>query len=74
VLKDADLKALTKIEKLRLLEALWSDLTEDDSQINSPHWHHEELQKSKRLHEEGKAVFSDWGDAKERMRSVIPLR
>jgi hypothetical protein len=74
VLTTADLKGLTKIEKLRLMEALWSDFSDQDSCINSPSWHHEELKDSKRLHGEGRASFSDWGEAKERIQAAVNRR
>ena len=74
MIAQVDVKALTKLEKLRLIEELWSDLSDDDSKIASPQWHQEALDGSKRLHEEGKATFSNWSEAKERIRAAISDR
>jgi Putative addiction module component len=33
------LEKMTVAEKLRLMEAIWADLSRDESQIESPKWH-----------------------------------
>ncbi|MFA7343951.1 MAG: addiction module protein [Terrimicrobiaceae bacterium] len=71
---ELDVKALSKVEKLRLIETLWADLTGDASEITSPPWHQEALRETERLHAEGKASFSDWSEAKERIRAAVSGR
>ena len=34
-----DVKSLSKVEKLRLLETLWIDLSSDEASVTSPAWH-----------------------------------
>ncbi|HEV7927413.1 MAG TPA: addiction module protein, partial [Verrucomicrobiae bacterium] len=34
---------MTIAEKLRMMEALWSDLTRDEKRFESPEWHGEVL-------------------------------
>jgi hypothetical protein len=71
---DLDMKKMSKSEKLRLLEALWIDLSVEEHDIVSPSWHEEALLEAERLHAEGKSKFSDWNDAKERVRAAVSAR
>lgn len=66
-----DVKELSKTEKLRLLETLWADLTADDSQIPSPAWHREALEETRLRHERGEFSFSEWTEAKARLRAAV---
>lgn len=72
MLAELDVKTLSKAEKLRLFEALWADLSVED--IASPQWHQDALHEAERLHAEGKATFSDWSEAKERIRAAVSAR
>ena len=65
------LEKMSRIEKIRLMEALWSDLSEHPSDLESPKWHAEALAKAKRLVKTGKAKFIDWDLAKERIRRKV---
>ena len=50
-------------EQLRLLEALWADLSQCEAALQSPPWHQEVLdQRESRVASE-QARFSDWGDS-----------
>jgi len=66
-----DVSSLSKNEKLRLLETLWAELTGDDSQVPSPAWHRTALEETRALYEQGKVSFSDWTEAKVRLRSAV---
>lgn len=68
---ELDVRSLSKLEKLRLIETLWADLALDDADIISPHWHQNALDEAKQLHSKGKAFFSDWSDAKARIRDTL---
>ena len=71
---DLDIKKMSKVEKLQLLEALWMDLSVEEHEIVSPDWHQEALLEAERLKTEGKSKFSDWNDAKERVRAAVSAR
>lgn len=62
------LKKMSRADKLRAMEALWADLSQTDSDIKSPAWHRDELRKAERAVKSGKAKFSDWDQAKARIR------
>jgi hypothetical protein len=61
------LKKMTRNDKLRAMEAIWADLSRDESKVDAPAWHGEALQEAERLVKQGKAKFSDWEDAKKRI-------
>lgn len=62
------LKKMSQADKLRAMEAIWSDLTGNDARFVSPAWHGTALQETQRLVKAGKARFSDWDEAKTRLR------
>jgi hypothetical protein len=43
------LQQLPRSEKLKLMEALWEDLSRPDSELQSPAWHTKELAATKLL-------------------------
>jgi len=71
MIAELDVKTLSKVEKLRLIEALWADLSAEDAGIVSPQWHQDALHEAEQLHAEGKAAFSDWSQAKKRIREAV---
>ena len=62
------LKKMSRDEKLRAMEALWTDLSQDEERFESPAWHEEALREAERALKAGKAKFSDWEQAKKRIR------
>lgn len=50
------------------LEALWEDLTRDETEYESPAWHEEELAATERRVKDGKEKFVDWEKAKDQLR------
>lgn len=62
------LKKMSRDEKLRAMEAIWADLSRDEDQFESPAWHQEALRVAERALKTGKTQFSDWDEAKKRMR------
>lgn len=63
-----DLSKMSRQEKLIAMESLWADLTEDESRFKSPAWHGEALKETERLVKAGKAKFTNWDEAKVRIR------
>ncbi len=62
------LKKMSRDEKLRAMEAIWTDLSQDEKQFESPAWHEQALRETKILVKMGEAKFSDWDEAKKRLR------
>lgn len=60
------LETLSRAEKLRMMEALWDDLTRD-APFPVPDWHGEVLKASEAAVARGEVSFLDWGEAKRQL-------
>ena len=65
------LKKMSRADKLRAMETIWTDLAGNEARFASPAWHGTALAQTKQLVKTGKARFSDWDDAKARLRRKI---
>lgn len=66
-----DLREVTTPDKLRLMEALWQNLSMTAEEIVSPQWHGEVLAERDRLIESGEETFIDWETAKKQLREEL---
>lgn len=64
----AELHKLPRLEKLKIIEALWNDLAEDDSAFESPAWHGDVLRKTESDFQKGLVESLDWKTAKKELR------
>jgi hypothetical protein len=55
-------------EKLRLMEALWADLSRHEESIESPVWHEEVLRDREARVKSGEETFMDWETTKQQLR------
>jgi len=62
------LKKMSRPEKLRAMEEIWTDLSQDEKEFESPAWHEEALRAAERAVAAGTAKFSNWDEAKQRLR------
>lgn len=53
----SEIKNMSRIERLRMMESLWDSFFDDDSEMDSPEWHTNILEERKQLIETGKAEF-----------------
>ena len=65
------LAEMTTAEKLDVMEVLWHDLSFDESNVPSPDWHDEILQKREALRQSGAEQPIDWETAKKELRSRL---
>ncbi|MDP2830220.1 MAG: addiction module protein [Sulfuricellaceae bacterium] len=61
-------ESLTRIDKLRLIEQFWEELSHAPDEVASPTWHADALADAERAVANGEAGFMDWEEAKERLR------
>jgi hypothetical protein len=66
-----DLQEMTTPDKLRLMEALWQNLSNTASEVDSPEWHGEVLLERERLIDSGEESFIDWETAKKQLREEL---
>lgn len=52
-----EIKKMSRIERLQVMEALWDSLIDEESEIKSPEWHRDILEERKKKIETGKAEF-----------------
>jgi putative addiction module component (TIGR02574 family) len=62
------LNKMTINEKLRAIEEIWEDLLRDSENVPSPAWHADVLSAREQRIRDGKSHFSDWNEAKSRIR------
>lgn len=62
------LEKMSRADKLRAMEALWADLSRNEAKVKSPPWHEQALRDAECAVKQGKALFSDWDEAKKRLR------
>jgi hypothetical protein len=63
-----EIKHLSREEKLRVMEAIWEDLSRDAEQVESPEWHREVLEETERRLQAGQEGTVDWHEGKKRLR------
>lgn len=62
------LERMSILDKLRTLELIWDDLLRTPEAIPSPGWHADVLRAREHRVKEGSSSFSDWPEAKQRIR------
>ena len=63
-----EIKQLSREEKLRVMEAIWEDLSNEEEQVESPDWHKKALQETEHRLSTGQEKIVDWQDAKKELR------
>ena len=62
---------MTLAEKLRAMEALWTDLSRNEQDIQSPVWHGQVLEERNARVKSGQEKFMDWEAAKQELRDRL---
>ena len=65
-----EIQQLPRPEKLRLMEALWADLSREDIEMESPAWHGEVLRETAGRLAAGTETLLDWDQAKAKLRAT----
>lgn len=61
---------MPKAEKLRLMEALWVELSRDDVEFESPTWHESALKETAQRFANGQEEVLGWEQAKMELRKA----
>lgn len=62
------LEKMSREEKLRMMEALWADLTKHEEEFVSPNWHEDVLKEREKRVQSGTEQYQDWDSAKDKLR------
>ncbi len=65
------LDRMSTSDKLRALEKIWDDLQRTPSEVPSPAWHADVLREREKEYNEGSSQFTDWPEAKKRIRDSL---
>ena len=65
------LDKMTTEEKLRVMEALWVDLTSSEEEFSSPAWHADVLKVREERKNSGQEQYEDWEEAKKDLRKRL---
>ena len=71
MLTTISLEEMTTVDKLRTMELLWSDLLTKTANIPTPAWHEKVLADRAEQVQQGRDTFSDWSEAKRRIREAL---
>lgn len=63
-----EIKHLSREEKLRVMEAIWEDLSSEDQSLQSPSWHEATLKETERRVQTGQEQTLDWKEAKKELQ------
>ena len=66
-----DLRQMSVPEKLRLMEDLWRDLSQNEGNVVSPDWHQAVLADRERKLASGEDSLLDWETAKQQLRTKL---
>ena len=58
-----EIQQLPRSEKLKLMETLWTDLSRDEAELESPAWHADALHETSERRARGEELMLDWEEA-----------
>lgn len=64
-----EITRLSKIERLKAMEAIWDSLLHEDTEVQSPAWHQDVLAARKQKIAEGTALFRSIDELRMKQRS-----
>ncbi len=65
------LDKMTNLDKIAMIEKIWDALCRDPESISSPTWHQDVLEARENEINEGRASFTSFDRAKERIRDKV---
>jgi len=64
---------MSRVEKLQTMETLWTDLSKDDSGIESPSWHQDALKETEQRASLGLEQPINWKNAKQYFGAYVVI-
>lgn len=65
------LNHLSRLEKVRMMNDIWDDLTHDVEHFQAPDWHEQVLKETQQQLANGKVDSLDWSEAKQLLRNKL---
>jgi hypothetical protein len=63
-----EIQQMPRQEKLKLMESLWADLSQDQAELESPAWHGDALRETSERRARGEEKAINWEEAKAKLR------
>ena len=63
-----EIQQMPRREKLKLMEALWAELSQDEAELESPAWHANALRETSERVARGEEKILSWEQAKVELR------
>jgi len=61
---------LPRIDKIKIMEFIWEELSASDQDFESPKWHQKVLSETEERMKNGQEEVLDWDEAKRRLRNT----
>ena len=68
------IEKMSLAEKLQAMEALWADLSKNETQLESPQWHNDILKETAARVAAGQEQILDWPEAKQKLRKRFEIQ
>ena len=65
-----EIQQMPRQEKLKLMEMLWADLSQNEAELESPAWHADALRETAERRARGEKTVLDWEQAKAKLRQL----
>ena len=69
MITEREIKEMPIDQKLRLMEAIWTDISRTSDSYDSPDWHRQELEETESRRSCGEESLIDWEAAKIKLRN-----
>ncbi|MBN1864299.1 MAG: addiction module protein [Victivallales bacterium] len=66
-----EIEQMSRTEKLQAMEAIWTDLSKSDADVESPGWHADMLRETEERVARREELIVDWDVAKRELRSSV---
>jgi len=67
------LDTMTVNDKIQVMESIWLSFAQNPAEIESPAWHGDVLAAREARASDGTSHYSDWDEAKRRIRATVQL-
>jgi glutamine synthetase len=71
MLTTEEIARMSREEKVRVMEAIWTDLSQNAEEVESPAWHKDALEQARARVEAGQEKPVNWERAKEIIRENV---
>ena len=68
MIETLQIKQMTRLEQLQVMELLWGELSANAETVQSPEWHKELLDATESRYETGQEKPLEWNIAKQKLR------